>query len=198
MAGLEYLEHEDDWATGEAFDESQFSLEDFVRLNLGLALDCSLLSHSLKLHSRVSLFRYPPNFRGMPCLSVSFGTLLDRQLYPDVAQLRAEAAPKHALIQLCLSLASATQASAFIIYKDDESRLAPLDPKEFAQRLLSWPERTQGARAADVLTVPDRERVGRYNGISRELLSCQALVSVWGDEARIRETTSGFVTLDLL
>ncbi|HYO71755.1 MAG TPA: hypothetical protein VEU33_37325 [Archangium sp.] len=198
LAGLEYLEHEDDWTTGEAFDESQFSLEDFVRLNFGLALDCSLWSHSFELHSRVSMYRYPPNFRGAPCLSVSFGTLLDRQLYPDVTQLDAEKAPKRALINLCQALASATQAAAFTVYKDDEGRLKPLDPEEFAQRLLNWPERTLGVQAADVLKMPPREKVGIYNAISKELLSSQALAAAWGDGPGIRETTSGFVTLDLL
>ncbi|MBU8895143.1 hypothetical protein KRR26_05980 [Corallococcus sp. M34] len=198
LAGLEYLEHDDDWATGEAFDESQFSLEDFVRLNLGLVLDCSLWSHSLELHSRVSLYRYPPSFRGTPCLSVSFGTLLDRNLYPDVAQANAEADPKQSLIHLCLSLASATRASAFIVYNDNEGPLVPVEPREFAQRLLSWPERNRAARSADEIKMPSRDDVGMYNGISRELLSRQALVSAWGEEARIRETTSGYVTLDLL
>jgi hypothetical protein len=198
LAGLEYLEREDNWATGEAFDASQFSVEEFVRLNLGLVLNCSLWSHSVELQSRVSLYRYPPDFRGAPCLSVSFGTLLDRQLYPDVTQLDAEEVPKQALITLCQSLASATQADAFIVYKDDEGRLKPLEPEEFAQRLLSWPERTRGARAADALKMPTSEDVGKYNGISKKLLSSRSLSAAWGKGPEIHETPSGFVILDLL
>ncbi|MFY0578725.1 hypothetical protein ACN28S_34515 [Cystobacter fuscus] len=199
LAGLEYLEDEEGWVTGEAFDASQFSLDEFVRLNLGLALDCSLWSHSTELHTRVSLYRYPPQPQGAPCLSVRFGTLLDRQLFPNVAQLKAEEEPKAALTRICQSLANATQATAFIVYKDDEEHLKPIDPEQFARRLLSWPKQSAGAEGLmRELETPPKERVGDYNGISRKFLSRQALEAVWGVRPTIHETTSGFVILDLL
>jgi hypothetical protein len=199
LAGLEYLEAADDWVTGEAFDPSQFSLAEFVQLNLGVVLDCSIQSQSMELHSRLSLYRYPPRPRGTPCLSVSFGTLLDRQLFPDVAQMDAEEKPKRALVHLCQSLAHATQASAFIVYTDDNTRLKPVLPEPFIQRILSWPKSSAGAEGVmRELETPPQDRVGDYNGVSRKLLPLQTLEAAWGPRPAIHELASGFVILDLL
>ncbi|MET0403996.1 MAG: hypothetical protein ABW123_16410 [Cystobacter sp.] len=199
LAGLEYLEDEDEWVTGEGFDPSQFNLAEFIQLNLGVVLDCSIRSQSTELYSQISLYRYPPKPRGVPCLSVSFGTILDRQLFPDVAQMKAEEKPKRALVQFCQSLAHATQASAFMVYTDDNARLKPVLPEQLIQRLLSWPESSAGAEGVmRELETPPQDRVGDYNGVSRKLLPLQTLEASWGPRPAIHELPSGFVILDLL
>lgn len=135
-----------DWALGVGFEDLDLSTEDFLRLSQGAVIRADLQSLGLQLHTEVSFFRDPPTVTGTPSLCVSFGTILHRQLYLDVTQLRAEDHPKRALLRLCFALAEALKTSAFIIEDNDNRLFRPLDPEEFVRLLLTRPTHRRGHR----------------------------------------------------
>lgn len=203
LSGAEIAElvHSDDdgWSLGASYQDLGLPVDEFLRLSQGAVIRGALRSLGLPLHSEISFFRDPPTLSGEPCLCLSFGTLLHRQLYPDVTEPHAEDHPKRALLQLCFALAEAIGTSAFIIEDNNDRLLRPVDLKEFAQFLLSRPTRT--AQATDMtsrLALLD-ERIGYYQGIAPRYLKRSELAEAWhASGGKVGESIHGYVTVDLL
>lgn len=195
------LVHTDDagWSLGAGLEGLDLSLEDFLRLSQGIVLRADLWSLGLEFHAELSFFRDPPTLAGKPCLCVSFGTILHRQLFPEIGQHNAEDHPKRALLRLCFALVETTETAAFIIESNNERLLRPVDPVEFAQFLLTRPERV--ARAIDMQSrlALLAERLGYYQGIASEYVSRAELADAWSASGVVvREAIHGYVTIDVL
>ena len=195
----ELVLEDDGWSLGAGYADLDLSLEEFLRLSQGAVIRATLRSLGLPLHTEVSVFRDPPTLEGEPCLCLSFGTLLHRQLYPDVTQLDAEDHPRRALLHLCFKLVEAIDASAFIIEENDRRLLRPVDPAEFAQFLLARPVRTaQATEMQDRLALLD-ERIGHYQGIKAAYVTRAQMAEAWtGAGGQVSESIHGYVTVDLL
>jgi hypothetical protein len=188
-----------EWELGAGLEDLGLSLDEFICAATGMALRADLVSLGLCLHSEISFFRSPHMPSEMSCLCLSFGTLLHRQLYPDPSQMSAEDHPKRALLRLGFAVAEAVDAAAFLLEDNNQRRLRPIDPDEFARRLLLLPDMVAAAIDPAHREMLPRLPIPRYSAIDRRFVSREALAETWrlsGDV--VHETTRGFVVVDLL
>lgn len=195
ICSIEYNAIDDDWVrVDSAEDDGERAFFDFAKLHEWVSIDASLWSGAIELYSRIDVH---PMSRtdNRPCVTLSFGSNLHRQLYPEWGAMQAEEGPKKALTVLCLEMAEQIGATAFLIDFNDNGLLRGIDARELAMDMLHPEGKGEQVNYDVPYVIP-----GRFMGVSDTLLSRDRLADAWGANANevIRVTVSGYVVLDFL
>lgn len=124
-------------------------------------------------------------------LMATFGTLLHRQLYPDLGATGCAEEPASALVAFCLELCRATDGEAFLTATNDEGDRYVLDAETLRQ----------GVTEPDFLDhAPYPYEELRLAGWRARLVDRAPVAAAWGPRASevVKQTPDGFVLLNLL
>lgn len=197
LVGIKYCPKEDDWATEDAYDKDVASIEEFVLTSQGVALDTGLWLNGFEASCRISLF-LAPSAKNRPCLAVEFGSLFFSNLYPAIGE-EADPDVKKALVSFCLQLGKAIGTKAFVVDVDRRGLLRHIDPSSLAASLLDYPKKSEAlSKTSEYNEEIDSQLLsGRLFGISRDIVSREALIAAWGTQLPILQSTTGYVIFAL-
>ncbi len=192
-------ESPDEWLLDEGIRPTDNNVGQLVDERMGLAIDFTV-SMSAWLYCSLFIFPSFPDasddiHRRRYSVTLSFGTMLDRQLYPFSYTDPAEKAPLQDLTHLTLALASALNATAFMVIANDECTLAGLT----AEAVLSWLRATWEAPHED-RSIGGIEEIPGLLGISTDIVSRQEFYCLIGEGTKdcITESLSGYLIYDLM
>lgn len=88
----------------------------------GVIWEGTLVSAGIPMSTRITIFALPGP-QPSSGVTVRFGTLLHRQLYPKAEQIYAESAPLFSLSRICFLLAIKLRCEGFVVSPNDEDEL---------------------------------------------------------------------------
>jgi hypothetical protein len=182
---LEWDATDREWFAARPFDDEVEELPKLAAKLQGFVFHVDLISLGYEMPATISFFHPEGDSRAPLGLHIVFGTIVDRNLFPD-GSTSPEEEPNRALHHAVLALATALESEAFAIeHEEDGAAIRPLD----VGRLLRMLRHPPGGQDPEILPM--------LSGVSNKLITYDEMVAILQDERGLSETTSGYVLVDI-
>lgn len=174
------------WFVSEPYEGDIKDLASAISRLQGIVMQTSLWSQGLDLPATINIFHPKGDISGPLAMVITFGTIVDRNLFPNYGESPPTPEILRALHRIALVLATALKSNGFALGTSEDTDLRPLELQPLLNEFLD-PANPDG-HTRDMIF---------YCGFSTDVVQRETLVSAGTPRELLKQTTTGYVVYDM-